>query len=258
MVYATTQRGFIALLAIGLTLLIAFFSWTTLMVSNKRLRESVKRNSNMSPTRYIEEYRPSPESTSSYEATRNTTHLPSLHHLYPVNCSAVFAGDKREILRVDHMLNYEKKKSPLVELNVPSDELVGDYTSDCEVYRKVREYPTKVLSEEEMNFPLAFIILTHKNAAQVELLLRAIYQPHNVYAIHPDKKSPPIFHRAIENLARCFDNVFICSKLESIQYAGYTRLSGRHKLHERSRETPHSVEICHQPMRGSFPIENQP
>ncbi|XP_011664796.2 beta-1,3-galactosyl-O-glycosyl-glycoprotein beta-1,6-N-acetylglucosaminyltransferase 4-like [Strongylocentrotus purpuratus] len=150
---------------------------------------------------------------------------PEFYNRYwPVNCSAVFEEDVQEIARVDAMLKKERQKSKKGEIDIASDTLVANFTQNCENYRTIRGFPTKVLSKEEEEFPLAFIILTHKNAAQVELLFRAIYQPHNVYAFHPDGNSPPEFQRAIRNMASCFDNVFVCSKLEKVQYAGFTRL----------------------------------
>ncbi len=59
---------------------------------------------------------------------------------------------------------------------------------------------------------------------QVERLLRAIYQPQNVYCIHADLKSPEGFHKAIRRLADCFDNVFIASKLEKVQWGGISKV----------------------------------
>ena len=45
-----------------------------------------------------------------------------------------------------------------------------------------------------------------------------------MYCIHPDKKASPEFHRVMQNLAQCFPNVFIASKLEAVVYASYSRL----------------------------------
>ena len=59
---------------------------------------------------------------------------------------------------------------------------------------------------------------------QLELLLRAIYRPQNQYCIHIDAKQPDSFTKAIKDLAGCFDNVFIASKLEYVVYAGFSRL----------------------------------
>ena len=83
---------------------------------------------------------------------------------------------------------------------------------------------TGPISEEERNFPLAYIITAHKNAEQVERLLRAIYQPQNVYCIHYDSKSDLSFQEALHSVAKCLHNVFIASKLERVVYASFTRL----------------------------------
>ncbi|XP_072028307.1 LOW QUALITY PROTEIN: N-acetyllactosaminide beta-1,6-N-acetylglucosaminyl-transferase-like [Amphiura filiformis] len=66
--------------------------------------------------------------------------------------------------------------------------------------------------------------LIDRVAYWVERLLRAIYQPQNVYCIHIDKKSPPQFHKAIRTLSQCFDNVFIASKLEDARWGSYSLL----------------------------------
>ncbi|CAK6959541.1 beta-1%2C3-galactosyl-O-glycosyl-glycoprotein beta-1,6-N-acetylglucosaminyltransferase 4 [Scomber scombrus] len=59
----------------------------------------------------------------------------------------------------------------------------------------------------------------------VERILHAIYAPHNIYCIHYDQKSSPVFIKAIKNLAQCTPNVFIASKLESVEYAHISRLN---------------------------------
>ncbi|XP_072020662.1 N-acetyllactosaminide beta-1,6-N-acetylglucosaminyl-transferase-like [Amphiura filiformis] len=82
-------------------------------------------------------------------------------------------------------------------------------------------YPQQPLSEDEAEYPIAYSMVVYKNAAQVERLLRAIYQPQNVYCIHVDKKSPPQFHKAMQTLSRCFNNVFIASKLEDVKWGSY-------------------------------------
>ena len=59
---------------------------------------------------------------------------------------------------------------------------------------------------------------------KVEILLRAIYRPHNQYCIHVDSKMSSSLKQAIWDLVRCFDNVFVASKLENVVYAGFSRL----------------------------------
>ncbi|XP_035692953.1 N-acetyllactosaminide beta-1,6-N-acetylglucosaminyl-transferase-like [Branchiostoma floridae] len=74
------------------------------------------------------------------------------------------------------------------------------------------------------DFPIAYILVVHKNAAQVELLLHSIYTPYNVYCIHVDKRSPSEFRAVLSAVADCYDNVFISRRLESVVYGGYSRL----------------------------------
>ncbi|KAH9513162.1 Beta-1,3-galactosyl-O-glycosyl-glycoprotein beta-1,6-N-acetylglucosaminyltransferase 4 [Bulinus truncatus] len=80
------------------------------------------------------------------------------------------------------------------------------------------------VSEDERKFPIAFIILFYKDLDQVLFLLRAIYRPHNVYCLNIDTKSSVEFLEAVRSVARCLPNVFVASKLESIVYAGFSRL----------------------------------
>ena len=59
-------------------------------------------------------------------------------------------------------------------------------TKDCSLFKRERGYTDSPVSKEELDFPLAFSILFHKNLEQVENLLRTIYRPHNWYCLHLD------------------------------------------------------------------------
>lgn len=123
-----------------------------------------------------------------------------------VDCQRFFNNDT----------NYISKKileQNSMKLTMP-DEKVLNATNDCKNYRK--EYVTIVPSKDEADFPLAFQILAFKNAAQLELLLKAIYRPHNEYCIHIDKKSTDSFRNTIVNIAKCFDNIDVIHKEHSI------------------------------------------
>ncbi|BFZ03453.1 hypothetical protein BsWGS_06492 [Bradybaena similaris] len=97
----------------------------------------------------------------------------------------------------------------------------SDCTSFIEKYG-FRRYPAA--SEEERQFPIAFIILFYKDLDQVLFLLRALYHPHNVYCLSLDIKASIEFMEAVKSVTRCLLNVFVASKLENIVYAGFTRL----------------------------------
>lgn len=75
-----------------------------------------------------------------------------------------------------------------------------------------------------MEISLAFSILVYNNVEQFERLLNAIYEPTNIYCVHIDNNASEIIKRAIFSIVDCFDNVFVATRLESIVYAGYSRL----------------------------------
>ncbi|KAL1253164.1 hypothetical protein QQF64_017857 [Cirrhinus molitorella] len=105
----------------------------------------------------------------------------------------------------------------------PTDEAVVNATTDCEQFVS-QGYGAIQGSESEREFPLAYSLVVHQDAALVERMLRAVYMPHNIYCIHYDLKSSDKFISAMKGLARCIPNVFIASKLERVQYASISRL----------------------------------
>nr|XP_054762858.1 N-acetyllactosaminide beta-1,6-N-acetylglucosaminyl-transferase-like [Lytechinus pictus] len=162
---------------------------------------------------------PSPELQSNFKSgTWNSLYnSPGYHKRYDVNCSGIIHNNQTIIRQAYEAIRRE-------EVKVPCDEEVVNWTKDCPLYRRHRRYPLRALSVEESEYPLAYIIAGHKEAAQIERLLRVIYQPQNFYCIHIDTKSRSALHQAIRNLAACFDNVFVASKLENVQYAGFSRV----------------------------------
>ncbi|KAJ8035903.1 N-acetyllactosaminide beta-1,6-N-acetylglucosaminyl-transferase [Holothuria leucospilota] len=146
---------------------------------------------------------------------------------------------------------------------MPSDKDMANFTQDCSTFKHIRKYPTKPRSEEERNFSLAYIILTHKDVAQVERLLRAIYQPQNIYCIHPDKKSSADYQGALRSLVNCFENVFIPSKVEAVQYHGITRVQAdincMADLLEKPVQWKYVLNLCGQdfPLKTNLEIVQQ-
>ena len=61
-------------------------------------------------------------------------------------------------------------------------------------------------------------IAMYKDVEQAERLLRAIYQPQNIYCFHIDTKTSLLIHRIMRRLVACFDNVFIASHLDKIKW----------------------------------------
>ena len=110
-----------------------------------------------------------------------------------------------------------RKQAPVTDLDVVN------LTANCTEFRRSRGFDRNHVHHHD-DFPLAFNILAHRDADQVARLLQAIYRTHSVYCIHVDASASPNFQSAVRRLADCFDNVRLASTLESIVYAGFSRL----------------------------------
>lgn len=151
------------------------------------------------------------------EPYRFSVNLSRIHYQkYNINCTAIYELDPVEIGKA-----LEIKQKVIVDVD---DGSTLSLTSDCPTFIKMRAYDEVPVSDSEQDFPLAYSLVVHKNAPMVERILHAIYAPHNIYCIHYDQKSSPAFIQAIKNLAQCTPNVFIASKLESVEYAHISRL----------------------------------
>lgn len=136
---------------------------------------------------------------------------------YNINCTKIYEMEPVEVAKT---LIIRKQK---IYKAVP-DATVANATIDCDQFVSSLGYDAIQVTEAELEFPLAYSLVVHQDAALVERLLRAVYVPHNIYCIHYDRKSSADFMSAMTGLARCIPNVFIASKLERVQYAGISRL----------------------------------
>lgn len=94
----------------------------------------------------------------------------------------------------------------------------------CSNLKRDLHFITRPLSQEEEDYPLAFIVTVHKEFQLFVRLLRAIYMPQNVYCIHVDAKAPWEYRAAVRKLVNCLQNVFLSSHSETVTYAGFSRL----------------------------------
>ena len=150
------------------------------------------------------------------QTTLSTT-IPSPRKIAPIDCRKILEYDKTEIDKA----NTYMKIHPPVRLK---DEDFIKLSKDCVQFRRSMRYDTYTVTNEEVDFPIAFSILTYKDVDQTERLLRAIYRPQNFYCIHVDLTSPPVVHKALRSISQCFGNVFIVSKTEDIIYNHMSRL----------------------------------
>lgn len=99
-----------------------------------------------------------------------------------------------------------------IDQNISNDCILEELVKDCPRLRSEHGYDDKPVSNEELNFPLAFSIKMHENAYQMEQLLRTIYRPHNIYCIHVDSKTSHETYGLIKNMSDCLQNVIVISK----------------------------------------------
>ncbi len=69
---------------------------------------------------------------------------------------------------------------------------------------------------------LNFCIDLYTDIEQAERLLRVIYRPQNYYCIHVDTKSESLFRQAVEEISKCFGNVFLSSKSFDVNWGIFT------------------------------------
>ncbi|XP_078508127.1 putative beta-1,3-galactosyl-O-glycosyl-glycoprotein beta-1,6-N-acetylglucosaminyltransferase 7 [Lissotriton helveticus] len=132
-------------------------------------------------------------------------------------CSALFEGKSAAPV----IANYCQEALSPLPIQGPS---FLQNSVNCSKFINEQHFITSPLSEEEADFPLAYIITIHKELHMFVKLIRAIYAPQNVYCIHVDEKSPSAYKSSVQNLVACFRNVFLASKRENVVYAGFSRL----------------------------------
>ncbi|GCC25010.1 hypothetical protein chiPu_0003414, partial [Chiloscyllium punctatum] len=189
-------------------------------------------------------------STSQYVHNRKNSKYLQLN--LQINCTAIYECSPVEVGKT-----LEIRKGNIIDLE---DEDVELMTSDCDQYLLLRGYQNNLISEVEKEYPLAFSIVVHKDAVMVERSLKMIYMPQNIYCIHYDQKSSNSFKSAMDNLAKCFPNVFIASKLELVHYAHISRLQADlnclSDLLESSVQWKYVINLCGQdlPLRSNFEL----
>ncbi|KAM8961498.1 beta-1,3-galactosyl-O-glycosyl-glycoprotein beta-1,6-N-acetylglucosaminyltransferase 4 [Pelodytes ibericus] len=179
------------------------------------------------------------------------THDPSTN----INCTSIYEQEPSEIGK-----SLELRRKRIYDLK---DEDVVEMTKNCDSYKYFRKYDQKPLSLEEKNFPIAFSIVVHKDAITVERLLHTIFNPVNVYCIHYDEKSSAVFKNAMLNLATCFPNVFIASKIERVTYAHFSRLQADlnclSDLLNSTVQWKYVINLCGQdmPLKSNFELVSE-
>ncbi|KAM9814691.1 beta-1,3-galactosyl-O-glycosyl-glycoprotein beta-1,6-N-acetylglucosaminyltransferase 3 [Syngnathus typhle] len=134
-------------------------------------------------------------------------------------CSAIITGDVAGRENDLQVLLSSRRRQVLL-----SEDFYLNATQDCQAYITRRGFFMVPLSEEEKDFPIAYSMVIHEQIEMFERLLRAIYMPQNIYCVHVDRKSTADFHKAVEAIVSCFENVFVAKKLENVVYASWSRV----------------------------------
>ena len=79
---------------------------------------------------------------------------------------------------------------------------------------------------DSRDFPLAYSLVVHSDAAQIARLLSAIYTEQNIYCIHVDKSSSIEFYDKIIKMTKNYDNIFLVSERIDVFYAHFSRVQG--------------------------------
>ncbi|CAH8639387.1 unnamed protein product [Heterobilharzia americana] len=68
---------------------------------------------------------------------------------------------------------------------------------------------TYIITREELNFPLAFSIITYRDFERALRLIKAIYRPYNIYCIHIDKKSTTTdYAEFVQHVQQLGENIY--------------------------------------------------
>ncbi|XP_071131283.1 beta-1,3-galactosyl-O-glycosyl-glycoprotein beta-1,6-N-acetylglucosaminyltransferase 4-like [Mytilus edulis] len=156
--------------------------------------------------------------TNSTTENECSTRVPQFRGRNEVSCKKLIERDSTELtLAYSHMNKYVYHISPVKYFTYLS--------TNCSVLNDFMFYYKFPITEEELKFPIAFIVLMYKDVEQVVRLLRAIYRPQNYYCIHVDLSAPEETHLAIDSIARCYGNIFVVSKKVDIIYGHISRLN---------------------------------
>ncbi|XP_010222893.1 PREDICTED: LOW QUALITY PROTEIN: beta-1,3-galactosyl-O-glycosyl-glycoprotein beta-1,6-N-acetylglucosaminyltransferase 4-like [Tinamus guttatus] len=179
-------------------------------------------------------------STSSFVRNRYSYLRNDFH--YEINCSSIYEQEPGEIGK-----SLEIRRKYIIDLD--DEDIVA-----------LRKYHLKPVSAEEENFPLAYSLVVRKDAVMVERLIHSLYSHQNIYCIYYDQKAAKSFKSAMNNLAKCFPNIFIASKLETVEYAHISRMQADFNclsdLMDSSVPWKYVINLCGQdfPLRSNFQL----
>nr|XP_039271851.1 beta-1,3-galactosyl-O-glycosyl-glycoprotein beta-1,6-N-acetylglucosaminyltransferase-like [Styela clava] len=152
----------------------------------------------------------------------NSLQLERKPEMKDVDCLGIINGDKKALDKAKTTLNKIKSSNTQKERLILPDKDIVNWTANCNTFVLSRKYITSSLSQEEAEYPIAYIISIYTDLQSFEHLLQAIYRPQNIYCIHVDQKSLAKFQTGVMKIIRCFENVFLASKMVKVWYTHWT------------------------------------
>ena len=156
------------------------------------------------------------------------------------DCDRLAANIPQEVLKMKKLMHMWHNKEFLVD--------IAEKLSNCSYIHE--EFDNNFyISKEEEEFPLAFIFVVYSSPQQIFRLLKAIYRPHNVYCIHPDRRQGPRFSQLFHSLSQCLHNVIVATSQVDVYWGHYSIMNAQMNcmkdlLH---RPTPHwkyVINLC--------------
>lgn len=103
---------------------------------------------------------------------------------------------------------------------------------------------------------IAYLITLHQQPHQFSRLFKSIYNHENIYAIHVDRRAPPIVHQEVAQNIKHYPNAFLI-KSEVTTWGGYSMvdvmLKGMDELLHRSDDWQFFINLS----GHDFPLHNQ-
>lgn len=158
----------------------------------------------------------------------------------PASCSLLWKGDAEESKRVMEKLSKWK--------NVISDSyFLRHYLTNCSAIQS--EFNNFYVSQEEIDFPIAYQMVIHASVQQVVRFLKVIYRSHNAYCVHIDKKSSSLLKQSFETLAKCLPNFHIARKSYDVRYQTIDQVDAMRScytelLDQSSVQWKYTINLC--------------
>uniref|UniRef100_A0A2C9JDA7 Protein xylosyltransferase n=1 Tax=Biomphalaria glabrata TaxID=6526 RepID=A0A2C9JDA7_BIOGL len=158
-------------------------------------------------------------SDAKYKSIRHY-HSRTLQFSKEFHCGKLFEADELEQEKAMLFTKlHQNQFQTLPESMVPS------MLSDCQAFKEIRGYRLDSGQQEEEEFPLAYVILVHRDFEHLERLLRALYRPQHTFCIHVDANASEHLKKAVSLLVGCFKNMALASEAHTIIYAHISRLA---------------------------------